>query len=202
MVMRSSVNCIFDGEQRSNRILCLDLVSCSLQEITAQIAALTETPDLLEVSPDTKRRFVLQKDYSEYFDSLVSRFTGQGGELRLVALVKALLTLLQNNIFYNVAKITKLIKFYKLNWKDDVRILANSRAFKAYLHRSCRDSLDKKSLPPLSEIDSRTFAALLTLRNGSLANATIETAADHLGVRLSLLAHGGTLDVDRKPKHS
>lgn len=181
MVTRSSVGCIFDGEQPSNKILFLDLVTCSLQEITAQIAALTNTADLLDSIPDTKRRFVLQKDYSEYFDALVKRYAEQGNEIKLVPVIKALLTLIQNNIFYNIAKITKLIKFYKLNWKDDVRILANSRAFKAYLHRSCLYSLEKKQMPPLAPVDLQTFAALTSMRDSSYSMTEYKTLAEFVG---------------------
>lgn len=51
---------------------------------------------------------------------------------------------MQNNIFYNIVKITKLIKFYKLNWKDDVRLLANANAFKNYLLRIYIGNSEKK----------------------------------------------------------
>jgi hypothetical protein len=172
---RSSIGCIFDSEQASNKLLFLDLVGCSLQEITSQIAELTETPDLLGDQPNSKRRFVLQKDYKEYFSALVDRFASRRNDILLIPLVQALLTLIQNNIFYNIAKVTKLIKFYKLNWKDDVRILANTGAFKTYLLRTYLDNAEKKKDNyELSNLEHTTLEALMSLREGNpnLSNLT------------------------------
>jgi hypothetical protein len=120
-------------------------VDCALTDITATIAELSGTKDILDVEGDIKRRFVLQKDYNEYFFVLLDQFEKKfPSDIKICNIVRALLILIQNNIFYSITKFMKLIKFYKLNWKDDVRILANSNAFKAYLLRVTLSNLDKR----------------------------------------------------------
>ena len=116
-----------------------------MQAITSTISDLTGTHNILDVPENQKRRFVLQKDYNEYFFGLLDHFNSTfPSDLKITNIVRSLLILIQNNIFYSKAKFIKLIKFYKLNWKDDVRILANSNAFKAYLLRVAINNHEKK----------------------------------------------------------
>lgn len=87
----------------------------------------------------------MQKDYNEYYNALVSSLSaGPVVDSGAVIRLQSLLILMQNNIFYTIVKITKLIKFYKLNWKDNVRLLANAMAFKNYLLRTCISNSEKK----------------------------------------------------------
>lgn len=167
LTFSSSVRCIFDNDQSSNKVLFIDLVDSSLLHITSVIAELTETLNVFHCDPNFKRRFVLQKDYIEYYNALVDAYTvSQSSESGLVNRLRALLLLMQNNIFYNIVKITKLIKFYKLNWKDDVRLLANANAFKNYLLRIYIGNSEKKGDDgnKLEEREDKFLAAMRTVK--------------------------------------
>ena len=135
---------MFDSDSRGSKVVYANFVDCSLQEITSTIADLTGTDDILESSQSKKRRFVLQKDYNEYYDGLIAEFRDQfKSETRLSNVIRSLLTMIQNNIFYSITKFIKLIKFYRLNWRDDVRLLSHSNAFKIYLCRVTLESSEK-----------------------------------------------------------
>ena len=81
-------------------------------------------------------------------------------------LLRALLMVIQNNIFYSIAKFIKVQRFFKLSWKDDFRILADSNAFKVYYVRLYLRQAEKKLAesselyPPEDLKVLRCFAAL------------------------------------------
>lgn len=114
-------------------ILYLDLVDCTLQEIIYMIRQVTEIPSIIEGETE-RRRFILQKDYNVYFVGLLEHFKKSFPlDMEVNNIIRALLIVMQNNIFFNITKSIKLIKFYKLKGTDDVRILLNCNAFKNYL---------------------------------------------------------------------
>ena len=149
------MHCIFEGETSSSKILFLDLAECSLGQITSMISSLTETPSVIDVPRDQKKRFVVPSDYNEYFSSLRTHFvTNFSDEPLICNLVRAMLILVQNNIFYSIAKFIKIHAFYKLSWKDDVRILANTNAFKVYYVRRCINQAEKKESEAEQKLNS------------------------------------------------
>ena len=141
----NTVQCIFESETTSNKILSLDLVGCSIGEITSLVSNLTETPSIIDVLPEQKKRFVVPRDYNEYFTVLKTHFVDKFPEDPLISnLLRALLMVIQNNIFYSIAKFIKVQRFFKLSWKDDFRILADSNAFKVYYVRLYLRQAEKK----------------------------------------------------------
>lgn len=103
----------------------------------------TEQPQLQD--PIKKRRSVLEKDYKEYYIELKRLFhSQQAGDAPLMTVMKAVLTLIQNNVFYSICKLIKLLKFYsKLQLDDDARVLTNALAFKKFLLRDVLRKQDR-----------------------------------------------------------
>lgn len=95
--------------------------------------------------PIKKRRSVLEKDYKEYYIELKRQYhSQQAGDAPLVIVMKAVLTLIQNNVFYSICKLIKLLKFYtKLQLDDDARLLTNALAFKKFLLRDVLRKQDR-----------------------------------------------------------
>lgn len=168
------MQCIFESESASNQILTLDLVGCSIGEITSLVSNLTETPSIID-GTETKKRFVVPRDYNEYFTVLRQHFVEQFPAEPLIAnLLRALLMVIQNNIFYSIAKFIKVQRFFKLSWKDDFRILADSNAFKVYYVRLYLRQAEKK-LAESSELyppeDLKVFRSLAALKKAGAGPA-------------------------------